>query len=91
MNVLPPDGKIVTGMALMRFLSASIEALAAVLMLRLNSVEKAFQINAVLALIGPLIMIIVATLGVIGLAGKIPVHKIAMIGLGVSLILLATR
>lgn len=78
--------KIVFSMAAMRFLSSMIEFSAALLMLKFNRVETAFKINAVLALIGPTILIIVTSLGLIGLAGKIPMGKMAFIIAGVTLI-----
>ncbi|MEG6617101.1 YqhV family protein [Peptococcaceae bacterium 1198_IL3148] len=78
--------KIIFSMAAMRFLSSMIEFSAALLMLKFNRVETALKINAVLALIGPTIMIIVTSLGIIGLAGKIPVSKMLFIVAGVTLI-----
>lgn len=78
--------KIVFSMAAMRFLSSMIEFSAALLMLKFNRVDTALKINAVLALIGPTVMIIVTSLGIIGLAGKIPVSKMLFIIAGVTLI-----
>lgn len=78
--------KIVIGMAAVRFLSASIEFTAAVLMLKFASVETAFKINALLALIGPAIMITVTTLGLVGLAGKVSHSGMFIIFIGVILI-----
>ncbi|MTI79775.1 MAG: DUF2619 domain-containing protein [Firmicutes bacterium] len=78
--------KIVFSMAAMRFLSSFIEFSAAMLMLKYNRVDTAFKINAVLALIGPTVLIIVTALGLVGLAGKVPLSKMVYIGLGVSLI-----
>lgn len=78
--------KIVLGMAAVRFLSSSIEFTAAVLMLKFASVEIAFKINALLALIGPSAMIIVTTLGLVGLAGKVSHSGMLSIFLGVILI-----
>jgi hypothetical protein len=70
-------------MAALRFLSSTIEFTAAVLMLRYNSVETAFKINALLALVGPTVMITVTSLGLVGLAGKVPVQSLIFILLGV--------
>lgn len=78
--------KIVVSMALMRFLSSLIEFTAAFLIFKIGRVDSALKINAVLALIGPTIMIIVTTLGLIGLAGKVPLAKMFAILLGVALI-----
>lgn len=78
--------RIVTGMALLRMLSATIEFSAALLMLHFNRVEDAFRINAVLAMIGPSVMLTVTTLGLIGLSGKISTQGIFIVMAGVALI-----
>lgn len=78
--------KIVLSMAGLRFLSASIEFTAAMLMLMYGRVETAFKINALLALVGPTILITVTTLGLIGLAGKINGSGMVIVILGVALI-----
>ena len=70
-------------MAALRFLSSTIEFTAAVLMLRYNSVETAFKINALLALVGSTVMITVTSLGLVGLAGKVPTQGLVFIILGV--------
>jgi len=85
------EAKIVAGMALFRLIAGSIELTAALLMLRLRRVDAAFQINAVLGLIGPFMFLAVSSLGLIGLAGRISYVKLAMIIAGVLLILLAAR
>ncbi|MFZ5644444.1 MAG: YqhV family protein [Bacillota bacterium] len=76
--------KIVFGMAALRFLSSTIEFTAAFLMLRYNNVETAFKINAVLAMVGPTVMITVTSLGLVGLAGKISLQGMVFIVLGVA-------
>lgn len=78
--------KIVLGMAALRFLSSALEFTAAFLMLRCNSVETAFKINALLALVGPTVMITVTSLGLVGLAGKVPTQGLVFILLGVACI-----
>lgn len=83
---MPGFDKIVLGMAAVRFLSASIEFTAAMLMLKFNRVETAFKINALLALIGPTIMITVTSLGLAGLAGKVSPSGLVSIFSGVVLI-----
>ena len=85
------EAKIVAGMALFRLLAGSIEVTAAFLMYKFQRVDTAFQINAVLGLIGPLMFIAVSSLGLIGLAGRISYVKLGMIVGGVLLILLAAR
>lgn len=78
--------KIVFSMAAMRFLSSFIEFTAALLMLKYNKVETAFKINAALAVVGPTVLLIVTSLGLVGLAGKIPISKMVYIVAGVALI-----
>jgi len=63
-----------------------IEFAAALLMLKFNRVESALKVNAALALVGPAIMLTVTTLGLFGLAGKMPWQKMAFVILGVCLI-----
>lgn len=79
--------KIVFGMAALRILSSCIEFTAALLMLRFNSVETAFKINAILAVVGPSVMITVTSLGLVGMAGKASPQGLAPILLGIGLIL----
>ncbi|MCL4441096.1 MAG: YqhV family protein [Firmicutes bacterium] len=78
--------KIVFAMAMLRCLSASIELTAALLMLKFGRVETALKINAVLAMVGPSIMVLVTILGLVGLAGKVSLSKLGIIFLGVLLI-----
>jgi len=78
-------------MVLVRLLSSAVELSAAVLMARYNRVDTALRINGILGLVGPLILLAVTTLGVAGLAGRLPVHKLLMILAGVLLIILGTR
>lgn len=86
----PGEKAVVRGMALVRFISASIEFTAAMLILRLGRVEPALRINAVLGLIGPTILVLVTGLGIVGLAGKVSPGKLSLIFFGVLLILAGT-
>ena len=79
------------GMVLLRLLSGTFEITAAFLMLKFNSIEKALAINAVLAIVGPIILILTMTLGLIGIAGSLPFSKLFVIGIGVFLILAGIR
>lgn len=83
--------KIVLGMAALRFLSASIEFSAAMLMLYFGRVETAFKINAGLALVGPTILLAVTGLGLVGLAGKIAPVGMLLVVAGVGLIFLGLK
>ena len=78
-------------MTLVRLLSAAVELTAAVLMARYNRVDTALRINGVLGLVGPAILLIVSTLGLAGLADRLPLHKTLLIVAGVLLIILGTR
>lgn len=82
---------LVNSMAVIRLISATIEATAAVLMLRSGRVETALRINGLLGLVGPTILVSVTAIGVLGLAGRLPYAKMAIIGMGVYLILYGSR
>lgn len=73
-------------MGLLRILSGMIELTAASLMIYFDRVETALKINAVLALIGPTIMILVTSLGLLGIADKVSLAKMITIISGVALI-----
>ncbi|REJ36654.1 MAG: DUF2619 domain-containing protein [Bacillota bacterium] len=78
-------------MAVVRMISSAIELAAALLMLRLGRLDAAVQINAALGMVGPLVLVTVTLLGVAGLAGKIPLARLALLGLGVVLVILSAR
>jgi len=78
--------RIVFFMAFFRLLSSTIELSAALLMLKFNNVETAFKINAALAMVGPSIMLVVTSLGLVGLAGKIPLSGMVFVVMGVAMI-----
>nr|WP_232242829.1 YqhV family protein [Paenibacillus sp. GSMTC-2017] len=79
-NVL---NKIVLSMVMLRMLSGSIEICAALIMLRMNDIEKALVVNSSLALIGPLILIATTTIGLVGLSDKLSVSKFIWVAVGV--------
>lgn len=85
------ESRVVAGMALLRILAGTIEVSAALLMLKFKRVDTAFQINAILGIIGPTILILVSALGIAGLAGRVAPGKIALVATGVLLILLGAR
>lgn len=78
--------KYVLGMASLRFFSSLVEMTAAYLMLKFNRVDTALKINALLALVGPTIMMIVTAVGLWGLAGKVAPERFFIILVGVALI-----
>lgn len=83
--------KAILGMAFLRMFSGSIEILVAIIILKLNNVEKALMVNSSLALIGPLILILTTSIGLIGLADKISFAKIIWVFIGVTCILYGVK
>src|SRR5690242_20079944 len=78
--------KFVISMASLRVLSGSLEILAALLMIRLNQVEKALLINSGLAVMGPTILLATTTIGLLGMADKLSFSKMLWIIAGVCCI-----
>jgi len=76
--------KFVLGMAALRIVSGSLELIAALLMLRLNEVEKALIVNSSLALVGPLVLITTTTIGLAGIADRLPPSRFLWIAAGVA-------
>ena len=83
--------KFVFGMAVIRMMSGFIEFSAGLIMLKLDRVEHAMKINVLLALIGPMVLITVTTIGLAGLAGKVSPSKMLIIGTGVVLIFIGVN
>ncbi|MGG3470292.1 YqhV family protein [Neobacillus pocheonensis] len=83
--------KAVLGMAFLRIISGCIEVMAAILMIKFNSVEKALIVNSTLALVGPLILILTTTIGTLSIVEKISYLKMLWIFLGVSFILIGVK
>jgi putative exporter of polyketide antibiotics len=83
--------KAIIGMALLRILSGSIEIFAAFLFIKYNDIEKALIINSSLALIGPIILLLTTTIGLIGMADKISLTKILWIFGGVACIIYGVK
>ncbi|GIP37618.1 hypothetical protein J31TS4_08980 [Paenibacillus sp. J31TS4] len=78
--------KIVMSMASLRLLSGSLEIAAALLMLRLNQVDKALLVNSSLAVVGPLVLLTTTSIGLIGIAEKLSIGKLVWIFAGVCCI-----
>ncbi|WJH34300.1 YqhV family protein [Paenibacillus aurantius] len=78
--------KFVMGMASLRLVSGTLEILAALLMLRLNQVDRALLVNSGLAFVGPLVLLATTTIGLVGLADKLSFSKMLYIFAGVGLI-----
>ncbi len=78
-------------MVLLRILSGSIDIFAAMLMFKLNNLEKAFIVNTSLAFVGPIIFIITTGIGLAGLSDKVSIAKIVCLFSGVLLIFISLR
>ena len=78
--------KIVLSMASLRLMSGSIEIIAAIIMLRLATIEKALLVNSGLALVGPLVLLATTTIGLVGIAEKLSFGKMLWVLAGVSCI-----
>jgi hypothetical protein len=75
----------------LRFLSGSLEIVAAFLIYRFNTLEHALKINALLASVGPLIFMGAMYLGLSGLSQKMSLNKMIFVYLGVALIFWGLR
>lgn len=80
--------KAALSMALLRILSGCLELTAAIVMIRLNSVEKAMIVNSMLAMAGPLILISTMAIGLAGMADKLPPSRLLWVMAGVGCILI---
>ncbi|MEK3765981.1 MULTISPECIES: YqhV family protein [unclassified Solibacillus] len=76
---------------ILRLISGSIELTAAALMFKFNDLEKAFYINTMLALVGPVVLIVTTGLALLGLAEKISLTRIICLFAGISLILFSLK
>ncbi|MBP3952317.1 YqhV family protein [Bacillus suaedae] len=75
----------------LRFVSGMIELTVAGLILKFNSVEKAIALNAMLAIIGPTILVTSIAIGLVGMKDQLSISKIVFIASGVILILIGIR
>ncbi|WP_410514687.1 YqhV family protein [Paenibacillus sp. BR2-3] len=80
--------KYVSWMAILRLLSGCAEITAALIMLRLNQVDKALAVNSVLALVGPTILITTSAIGLTGMAQELSWSKLGWVGIGVACLLI---
>ncbi|NLG84938.1 MAG: DUF2619 domain-containing protein [Firmicutes bacterium] len=85
------DRPVIREMAFLRFFSGLLEIVAALIFLRVGRVETALRLNALLGLVGPLVLVLVSLLGLVSLAARLSPGKIALVTLGVVLILCGTR
>ncbi|MBW4081819.1 YqhV family protein [Paenibacillus sp. S150] len=80
--------KYVSWMAGLRLLSGSVEIMAALIMLKLNQVDKALAVNSGLALVGPTILILTTAVGLTGMAQDLSWGRLGWIGCGVAFLLI---
>jgi putative exporter of polyketide antibiotics len=78
--------KAVFAMVILRLISGFIEITAALIMLKLNELEKAIMINTSLALVGPVILFATTTVGLLGMVDRISYQRFVWILLGVTFI-----
>lgn len=83
--------KAIIGMASLRLMSGSLEIIAALLIIKFNQVEKALVINSGLALVGPLVLLLTTSIGLVGMADRISLWKITWIFTGVLCIYIGAR
>ncbi|MGX9133329.1 YqhV family protein [Rummeliibacillus sp. JY-2-4R] len=76
-------------MVILRIMSGSLEVTAALFMLKFNSLEKAFYINTMLALVGPTVLIVTTAIALFGLADKISIPRMICLFAGITLILVS--
>lgn len=75
----------------LRVISGSIELTAAALMYKFNDLEKAFYINTLLALVGPVILIVTTCAALLGLAEKVSMTRIICLFSGILLIIFSMK
>ena len=75
----------------LRLISGSIEITAATLMFKFNDLEKAFYINTLLALVGPVILIVTTGIALLGLGDKISFTRIICLFCGIFLIIFSLK
>ncbi|NLW55501.1 MAG: DUF2619 domain-containing protein [Firmicutes bacterium] len=85
------ENKILSGMAILRMLSGLLEIATALLILRLQKVETALQLNAILGLVGPMVFLLVSALGLVAVAVRLSPAKVCLIVLGVLFIIIGTK
>ncbi len=81
----------VFGMAFVRILSACLEMSAALIMLKLGSARWALLINSILGTVGPLVLLLTTAIGIAAVAKQVEPHRLLLILVGITLVLLGTR
>jgi putative exporter of polyketide antibiotics len=79
--------KAIVGMALLRFLSGTMEIVVAFLILKINQVDKALVLNSSLSIIGPIIFLSTTAIGLYSIANEVSFTKLIWILLGIIFII----
>jgi hypothetical protein len=88
---MDPHENPVVLMSYLRIIGAGVEIAAAILMVKINTIEAALRINAILGLLGTVVLIAVSALGLWGLVGRVSLAKLLMVLCGAILIIIGTR
>lgn len=80
--------KFVASMATLRIVSGTLEIIAAILMIKLGRIDKALAVNTALAFVGPTVLIVTTSLGLMGMADKLSWGKIGWVACGVMCLLI---
>ena len=78
-------------MIFLRLLSSLMEMGTAFLMYYFKNVATAIKINAILGLVGPLILLLVTFVGLVEIRDRLELKNLLLIAAGVILILIGTR
>ncbi|XKI12154.1 DUF2619 domain-containing protein [Sporosarcina sp. ANT_H38] len=76
---------------LLRIFSGSVDITAAMLMYKFNDLEKAFYINTLLALVGPIVLIITTGIALFGLSEKVSLTRMICLFAGILLIVYSLK
>jgi FtsH-binding integral membrane protein len=79
----------VLAMAVLRLISGSLEVTAALFMLHFNDTKKALLINGMLAFVGPTVLVVTMSIGVLSVANELSFLKLFFLLLGIGCILVA--
>jgi len=76
---------------ILRLFSGSVELTAAMFMMKFNDLEKAFYINTLLALVGPIVLVVTTGIALTGLTEKVSITRMVCLFSGIILILYSLR
>lgn len=85
------ESELLWAVRLLRGLSAFVEVVVFLALLRVDNLKGALRLSTVPGLMGPVIFIAVMLLGVAGVAGKLSPVKLGALLIGAAMILWSTR